>query len=195
METEIFAASKPGGDESPESGISFADSPQTRRGQHPLVNSICLLLNSIFIRSNAAPGQQQRDKQCRKKNECQACLTEVALESRQAASEEVAQQPEERCPCDPTRGIVGGELAIVHRPQSGEHRCPTSQQRDKSADEYGLPAVPFEEPLGSRQMLFVESKLPPVMQNERSSAFATDPIAGVVADNCAGGGRHNYESN
>src|SRR2546428_11714186 len=127
MEAEIFAASKPSGDESPESGISFANSPQTSRGQHLLLNSICPLPDKIFIRSKPAPGEEQRDKQSRKKSECQACLTEVALECRQAAPEEVAQQSEERCPYDATGGIVGGELAVAHRPQSGEHRCPTSQ--------------------------------------------------------------------
>ena len=43
MEAEIFAASKPSGDENPKSGISFANSPQTSRGQHLLLNSICPL--------------------------------------------------------------------------------------------------------------------------------------------------------
>src|SRR5438876_10537088 len=127
MEAEIFAASKPSSDESPESGISFADSSRTRRGQHLLVNSIRLLPDSILIRSKPATGEEQHDRQGCKKYERQACLTDVALECRKAASEEVTQQSEERCPYDATRGIVGGELAVVHRAHPRKHRRPTSQ--------------------------------------------------------------------
>ena len=66
-------------------------------------------------------------------------------------------------------------------------RGPASKQRDEATDENGLRAMLREERVHALDLRLIESHVGAVFVNEREAALLANPVARVVAEDCARG--------
>src|SRR6266849_903228 len=132
MQPQVFTARKACGHERPSAWKARLESLEAGPPEGPLPQELGAFDERSAVPLKPAPPEHECDDQSDEERSGEAGLSDIVLELRQVAAEDVAKGAKDYGPAYPPQGVIEHEGAVGHAGRSCEHRGPGAQQRDEA---------------------------------------------------------------